>query len=540
MESLRRYSVPLFLTGLCLLAIGLPFSKFLMSVSQFFLAAGWILEGNFKKRLNIFMLNRTALLVSAVFFLHLIGLIYSDNLAYGLDDVRKKIPLFLLPFLLVTAPSIPKGSIKAILGLFLTTVTVASILVVFKISHDPYLNDVRQASSFISHIRFSLMVAFSSFISIWLGIITQKKYRILFFVLPVWFLFVLSLMQAMTGLLVLGATGFIAAVYFMLKSHSRIFHYLSLAMLTGLLVSGFLFVANLNEEIRILSTVKIPEVKGFSDGGEKYAHYPNQTMTENGHLVFVNIAWKELERAWNQRSEINFSERDLGGNEVKYTLLRFLTSRGMTKDSAAVYNLSRPEIDAIQSGIANTEYLTSSPLDLRMKILLYELDNYLRKGDPNGHSLTMRIEFAKAGAGIWKDDFWFGVGTGDVADYFKGQYDKMNSQLEDRWRLRAHNQFLEIGVALGLFGLLIFLASLIYPLFKASQYSTFLYITFFTITFLSMFGDDNLETQAGVTFYAFFNALLLFGKESGRLPVTKKRDVGQRKPAIKKEQEVAA
>ena len=38
-------------------------------------------------------------------------------------------------------------------------------------------------------------------------------------------------------------------------------------------------------------------------------------------------------------------------------------------------------------------------------------------------------------------------------------------------------------------------------------------MTFFIIAIVSFFAEDTLETQAGVTFYAFINSFLLFAKE---------------------------
>ncbi len=86
----------------------------------------------------------------------------------------------------------------------------------------------------------------------------------------------------------------------------------------------------------------------------------------------------------------------------------------------------------------------------------------------------------------------------------------MNSPLTKEWRLRSHNQFLAIGTAFGITGLLFFLFTLLYPLLKHKKYNSYLYLMFFTIAFLSMFTEDTLESQAGVTFFAFFNCFFLF------------------------------
>ena len=51
-----------------------------------------------------------------------------------------------------------------------------------------------------------------------------------------------------------------------------------------------------------------------------------------------------------------------------------------------------------------------------------------------------------------------------------------------------------------------------------------LFLVFFFIGIVSMLNEDTLETQAGVTFYSFFYALLLWGiadnRDHNKLPET--------------------
>ena len=93
----------------------------------------------------------------------------------------------------------------------------------------------------------------------------------------------------------------------------------------------------------------------------------------------------------------------------------------------------------------------------------------------------------------------------------------MNSPLEKKFRLGAHNQYLTFAVTFGIAGFVWFLFSLFYPLRQLVQAKMFdyFYITFFVIALLSMLSEDTLETQAGVSFFAFFNCLLLFGRDEG-------------------------
>ena len=97
---------------------------------------------------------------------------------------------------------------------------------------------------------------------------------------------------------------------------------------------------------------------------------------------------------------------------------------------------------------------------------------------------------------------------------YRRQYSKINSMLDEHHRLRAHNQYLAIAVAFGLIGLFYFLFALIAPMILTKKYRNYFYVTFFIIAILSMITEDTLETQAGATFFAFFNALFLFGKNN--------------------------
>src|ERR1017187_5446682 len=85
--------------GIFLLAASLPWSNLLMSIAQFILLLSWLLEGGLIKKIKLFAKNKTALIISSVFILHLIGLTYTSNFAYGMEDVRKKIPLLMLPLI---------------------------------------------------------------------------------------------------------------------------------------------------------------------------------------------------------------------------------------------------------------------------------------------------------------------------------------------------------------------------------------------------------------------------------------------------------
>ncbi|MBP7245000.1 MAG: hypothetical protein KBA99_06790, partial [Bacteroidia bacterium] len=82
------------------------------------------------------------------------------------------------------------------------------------------------------------------------------------------------------------------------------------------------------------------------------------------------------------------------------------------------------------------------------------------------------------------------------------------------WRLRAHNQYLSFGVAFGWPGLLFFIFVLLFAVRFAFQQQNYIYIAFLIIAMGSFFNEDTLETQAGVTFFAFLNSVFLWSWSS--------------------------
>jgi len=498
------------------MVVGLPLSKFLMSLSQIILIANWILEGSRKERFLLFLKNKTALIISSIYILHLLGLLYTTEFNYGLEDVRKKIPLLLLPLLFSSTPALSKKRFDQLMYLFIGSIFVAtliSVAVLLGIIYRP-LVDIREISIFISHIRFSLLICLTIFISAFYAFKTaSNRFKIFLYLLIAWFITFLFLLESLTGLIILLLTSLILVTFWALKSQRPIYKYSGLSFMVIVLLTTFLYL----DRLKLPFSEKIPinsnAIKSYTSRGNLYDNDLKSLQVENGNYIWQNLAWNETQEAWDKRSKVKFSEKDLKGNDIKYTLIRFLTSKGLKKDADAVNSLSQEEVLSIERGVSNVNNQNLISLNGRLQQTIWELDNYFKGGNPSGHSLTQRFEFWKAAVGIIKENPIAGVGTGDVEIAFAAQYDKMNSPLSEEWRLRSHNQFLSIAVALGLVGLCWFLLSLFFPLFYEKKFNDYFYFAFFLIAFFSMFTEDTLETQAGVSFFAFFNALFLFTRK---------------------------
>lgn len=161
-------------------------------------------------------------------------------------------------------------------------------------------------------------------------------------------------------------------------------------------------------------------------------------------------------------------------------------------------------------------YYGIKSVKMRVDEGINELRNYQHGGDPSGQSISQRFVFWEIGYHIFKKSPLIGIGTGDVADEYKKFY-AQNDVIDKKFQHRAHNQYLTILLTFGIIGFVVFMIGVIYPLFWNRKYLDYFYVVFIVSFLLSMTMEDTIETQAGVTFYAFFNSLFLFVKPDEQL-----------------------
>ncbi len=508
-----------YLFGIALLIIGLPFSKFLMSVAQFYLLGNWLLlYRNPLKSFQAFFKNKPALILSGIYLIHIVGILYSSDLKYGIDELRKKLPLLFLPVIAASSPLIQKEHIYNFLKLFVITVFASSLvsIAIFSGITGKEIIDIRTISIFVSHIRFALMICFAALISAYFFINEKNKTRYFFLFLLFWMIVMLLLLESMTGIAILALAAFILLSYYVIKSKQRFVKTSYFSILIVCLLSIFAYIFSVYQKVSHVETVDFSSLDKQSATGEFYYHNTESREHENGNLIWVYVTNEELKNSWNEISKIPLDSLDLKGNPIRHTLIRFLSSKGLRKDREGLLSLSSEEIKAVEKGIANVEYMESSSINDRTHQIIWEIYNYNMGNNPNGHSLTMRLEFWKAALGIIKENFWFGVGTGDVNTAFLEQYEKTNSPLDAHNRLRAHNQYLEIAVALGIIGFFAFIFCLLYPVWLNRKNLHYFYAAFLIIALTSMLTEDTLETQAGITFFALFNTFLLIKGEENK------------------------
>ena len=530
--SIRPYLSQAYFLGLLMVAVGLTLSPFLMGMSQFWLVLVWLVDaslpplkggqGGFKDKFSRFCNNKAAVLLVAFFLMHLVGLLYTADFQYAMKDLRVKLPILVMPFVLSSMPPLDRKRFDLVMLVYVLSVFVATLF-----SFSTYLKhdyeDVREISHFISHIRFCLNIVFCMAI---IGYYLVKSRRVVEPVetpvlkclnrflqcfLLLWFVYQIYIFESLSGYVILAAVVVVSAVYAFLRWKKgrgwRIA--VGASALVVLLVASVVLKRQIKPLLKVES-VDFSTLEQKTALGNDYWHDTIYNPVEDGKFVGLYYCKKEMQEAWSERSNLPFEGTTTNGENLEATLARYLTSKDLRKDAQGVMALTDEDIRNIEQGVANYNNWKHPGLQARLSSTLFEYNLYRRFNNPNGGSLAQRIEFTRASFHIIGQHPWFGVGTGDVPQAFSRAYDEIQSPLKEEFRFRAHNQYLAIAVAFGLVGLAFFLFVLLFPWLSSRRNHTYLYLVFLCIMLLSMFPEDTLETQAGASLFAFFEAFLLF------------------------------
>jgi O-antigen ligase len=109
----------------------------------------------------------------------------------------------------------------------------------------------------------------------------------------------------------------------------------------------------------------------------------------------------------------------------------------------------------------------------------------------------------------------FGVGTGNVDEKLSETLIKLHQNELAKENYNPHNQYLQIGVELGVIGMLFLFfmfGVLMWKSLKSKNYLLFFLI--FTL-FLNCFFESMLQRQSGIIFNCFWSCLLIVGSFSG-------------------------
>lgn len=503
--------------GMAMIAVGLPLSIFLTSVGVIVLLVNWFLEGQVIKKGKKFFSDPLSLAVSSVFIMYCFAMLWTGDLISGLKDIKTKLPLLIIPLVLFTGKLHSKEQLRQVLMLFVVACMVGILfgLARYISLSEADLTNKRQLSVFISHIRFGLMLVLAFFIllyylyakwSHWSA--TEKILSILSLFCMLWFILIL---EAFTAYIAFAAVVSVATLLlFKQRVSGKLKVYGTLSVILLIAITSF-STMQVYKDYKHEVPFNYLTQNSRTLNGNLYSHLKDVKFRENGHRVWNYVCWEELEAEWPKRSSVNLTEHDKKGQEIKFTAVRYMTSKGLKKDSAGVSQLTDQDILNIEAGYTNHLHTGKLGFARRLDQMLWAIEQYSWYQNANNSSTLQRWVYFDIGLDIWKDNLIFGVGTGDLKQSYQDAFADDNRGLEEQFQGISHNQYLTVGIMLGLAGFIIFCISIFYPLFLYR--SDFLYVVFITLMLVSFMTDNTFNRQAGVILFAFFNSLLIVRKE---------------------------
>jgi len=122
-------------------------------------------------------------------------------------------------------------------------------------------------------------------------------------------------------------------------------------------------------------------------------------------------------------------------------------------------------------------------------------------------SSLIRILIWKCAAAVLPDLWLTGTGSGDVRHALKKQYRERGIVTAEMHSLNAHNQFLQVLLGGGIFGLFLMMCYLGIPALKTWQRADYFLIAVVYILISNMLVESTLEAQWGISVTGFFCGL---------------------------------
>jgi O-Antigen ligase len=510
-QILRKY----YIGTLSATVFFMPLSVWLLTFFIIAMFLVWIADGGLMRIADLRKDKIAILIFSGTYFVYLIWMIKTSDLSFGLRELKLKLPLLVFPLVIGLSQPLNKKEIKIILTFFIAGVVLSSIIGIIAYSFGKDISEIdnpRKISPFISHIRLALMTNFSVVCSAWYCVSdTTRKDRFFYLIAAIWLTVFLFLLLSLTGIIIF-AVLLIISLFLVVRRSQNFFLKISLILIVAAsLISSVLFISGEIKSFYKKGSGYSYPLKTHTINGNPYLHYPDRKDIENGNPVWIYLNEEELRKEWNSRSLIKYDSTDLRNQKLRYTLIRYLTSAGLTKDSAGLAKLRDIDIRYIENGITNILFTRGKPVKSKIYEIIWQIDYWLNGGNPSGHSVTQRIEYLEKGWHLYEDNILLGTGTGDVKHEFINQFRKENSLLEAQFIYLPHNQFLTFLISFGIIGFLIISCSILIPAVMKKVFRSFLFNCFFIIILLSMLGEDTLETHPGVSFFAYFYSLFVFG-----------------------------
>lgn len=463
--------------------------------------ANWVLEGGWHEKWQRARQSRLLQAVVAFFLLHVIGLLWTTDLATGLHVIERLLPWVAVPLVVLTTPP-PEGRARTtILSLYVGTVFVVTVIGLVRWLSIPDL-PYRDIVPFISHIRFSLNLCVVLFLII---ASFGRRHRagrmpmvhwIVGIALIVWFLVFLFLLRSYTAFAVL----LVASLVVTLHLRHRWGWLAAWLIVVGSIAT---FVTVEYRSYYCLSPLATEPLKPLTGCGRPYQHLQDG-LVENGNYLNNYLCHDELALAWPRRSRVPLGELTPSGYSIEAALVRYLNALSLAKDSAGVMTLTDEQVREVERGVANPVYEHASLPRKMLYVIFFEYENYRCYHAVEGFTMLQRFELWKAATHIVSRHPWAGVGTGDLEQAMEEDFKVMHSPLQGS-RLMPHNEYLTLMAQLGI-PIVLLIALLFLRALPRLRHQPLWILAWVVAILLSCLTENTLDSLAGILLSTWFMA----------------------------------
>jgi O-antigen ligase len=263
-----------YLFGLILVAIGLSLSPALMSIGQAVLVLNWIIEAEFAVKWDSIKKNYYLQAFLGIFTIHILGLFYTSNFGYAINDLKIKLPLLIFPIIIASTKQLTWVELRFILYCLIVSVFASSIysLIIYSSTDIGNVDTLRNISPIISHIRLSLIICMSLFAIIHLILKSGKKIssalNIVLILIATWFFIFIGILGARAGYLALLSCSVVIFIYQIVatKKWNIVIILISATILLPILM--YKYVPSVSQRISEVRN----EINQYKDGGNPSGH----------------------------------------------------------------------------------------------------------------------------------------------------------------------------------------------------------------------------------------------------------------------------
>ncbi|WP_121666125.1 O-antigen ligase family protein [Mesonia aquimarina] len=302
--ELSKLKINFFNWSLVLLFITLPMPKYSLSTQALIvLAISWLLLNSFKEKVRLLKEHSSSiLLLSSLYGVMLVGMIYTENLDQGLEQLKDKLPFLIIPIIIGTTQTLTSDNKFKFIKIFSISVV---LMALFALAKAWYIHALGMGDYFVYDKLSILLNKHTTYYSLYCVIaisyflydlLQLKKTNLLFSIVAIiillFFIYLLSARIAIIALIVV-------AIYYikMRITHRKQKVFLSLLVI-GILSSTLLFSSN------------------YTARFESISKNPNE-LTENNEFNTRLIHWKSALETLNTSSYI-FGKGTGDGKENLY------------------------------------------------------------------------------------------------------------------------------------------------------------------------------------------------------------------------------